>query len=101
MSPPERRVWNTERSGYDVEGPCWACQQPIRYFVDEDGTPRDIVPAAPQPLDVERLARAVHHENWGDDVDRADLVLISRRQAERLAEAYARLGSQEGSATDE
>jgi hypothetical protein len=40
----ETRAYNEERNGYDVEGPCWECGSPIRYFVDEDGTPRDITP---------------------------------------------------------
>ena len=40
----EKRTWNEERYGYDMEGSCWECGTPIRYFVDEDGTPRDITP---------------------------------------------------------
>jgi len=40
----EKRTYNEKRHGYDVEGPCWQCNADIRYFVDEDGTPRDIMP---------------------------------------------------------
>jgi len=54
----EKRTYNEARAGYDVEGPCWNCGSPIRYFVDEDGTPRDIRritdasdAAATQPVD--------------------------------------------------
>ena len=50
-----------------VEGRCWSCNQPIRYFLDEDGTPQDIVGAV---LDAERLRDAIEwhslhdHESW-------------------------------------
>jgi hypothetical protein len=40
----EKRTYNPERYGTDIEGPCWCCGSPILYFVDEDGTPRDITP---------------------------------------------------------
>jgi hypothetical protein len=65
----EQRTWNEERCGYDVEGPCWCCGSPIRYFVDEDGTPRDIIPAPPAPVSLGYLpvqARMVEPPNLGD-----------------------------------
>ena len=65
MTRNERRVWNAERFGYDVEGPCWQCGQAVAYFVDEDGTPRDMR-ATERRLTVERmkeaLPRALHAE---------------------------------------
>jgi hypothetical protein len=40
----EVRIWNGERHGYDVKGPCWNCAGPATWFEDEDGTPREVAP---------------------------------------------------------
>jgi len=58
----DHREWNTEKSGYDVKGPCWNCGQPIAYFLDEDGTPQDISPRA-AAAERERLYAAILGEH--------------------------------------
>ena len=41
------RTYDPDKGGYDVtDEPCYACGQLISYFLDEDGTPRDIQPRA-------------------------------------------------------
>lgn len=40
----EARIWDEERHGWKVTGPCWTCGSEIRYFVDEDGTPLEVSP---------------------------------------------------------
>ena len=42
--PGEVRTWNAERNGWGVLSDCWTCGHRVSYFVDEDGTPRDITP---------------------------------------------------------
>lgn len=73
----ETRVYNAERSGYDTVGPCWFCHGPTRYFVDEDGTPRDIEPfvseARIHALFVDIYGQCLHARGYRecDDPERA------------------------------
>jgi hypothetical protein len=58
MNTEESRTYNPERNGYDVIGSCTECGSRIKYFVDEDGTPRDYVSVYDEYKEATDAARA-------------------------------------------